>query len=304
VKILVTGATGFIGSAIANCLTESGHSVIGLSRNPPACVSSSAKSHPITWIKGNLDEDTAIFVKPLKPDACIHAAWIATPGEYLDSPQNDFLVTQSGGFLKSLETVGVGKMIVLGTCAEYDSTLGTPLSESTTPLLPQSHYARAKIRLYRFLKQELEQTTSLCWARIFFPYGRGEDPRRLPSWLIRRFSQGKTAGLKTPENVNDYIHVSDVARAIVLALEKGFRGPLNVGTGLGITVRELAMKIAAQMECPQLLSGLLSKPDIEPVKLVADNRRLHSLGWTPSILLEGGLRELIETIRDHRKTIG
>jgi len=301
VKVLVTGASGFIGSAIVHRLIERGHSVIGLSRNPP--LGRHGVTNPeLSWIKGNLDVGAISELENLKLDACVHAAWIATPGEYLESPENDILVSRSSQFLKQLQDIGVRKMVVLGTCIEYDLSTRKPLSEDTTLLRPDSTYARSKNSLHNLLQKELDASTSLCWARVFFPYGRGEDSRRLSSWLIQRFANGEIAELKTPENRNDYIHITDVASALSLALEKNFRGAINIGTGKGVTVHELALEIANQMECPKLVK--ISKSDNlnTAVEIVASIDRLRSLGWSPVMSLEKGIGNLIESIYKSRNS--
>lgn len=294
-RVLVTGANGFIGLALVRSLIDRGHSVIGLSRNPPIEPSES-RQPTLTWVKGGLDVDTISEIEGLEPDACIHAAWIATPGQYLDSPENELLVSQSSQFLVKLQNIGVRKMVALGTCIEYDLSAIGNLSEGLTSLHPESLYARSKNRLHNLLQKELDVSTSFCWARVFFPYGRGEDSRRLPSWLIQRFANGDVAELKTPKNRNDYIHITDVARALTLTLEKKISGSVNIGTGNGITVHELALEIANQMGCPELVETPETDNLNEAVEIVASADRLRSLGWSPTVSLETGIGDLIESI--------
>src|SRR5258706_3085677 len=88
-KILVTGATGFIGSAFCRRALRHGHSVAGLIRpakNPPAEISTGEK---MTWLAGTLAALPWKSIEQFQPDVCVHLAWIATPGVYLESPENE-----------------------------------------------------------------------------------------------------------------------------------------------------------------------------------------------------------------------
>ena len=253
----------------------------------------------VNWITGDLDQESASEISVFAPDVCIHCAWVATPAEYLNSPENQELVSKSFQFLKSLAENGLKHITALGSCIEYDLTDPGPYSETETPINPQSPYARAKAQLHQLLESELSQMVSICWARVFFPYGSGEHPNRLPSWLIRQLLDGQNPQLKTPADQNDYIHVTDAVRALAIATEKNYNGPLNIGAGKGIVISDIFSLIAGNLGRKDLRQSI----DQEfPMKsIIADNTKLRSLGWNAQITIDEGIQELITSITSKSK---
>ena len=287
-RILVTGASGFIGSAVIRHALASGHDVAGLVRSsgrlPPGAVEIPGDLASPPW------EDIARF----SPERVVHSAWISTPGVYLESPENEAHVDWSLRLACGLAERGVRRLLVLGTCIEYQTLQGV-CSEDLTPIRPSSTYARAKARLHENLNRDLAGTgVGLSWGRVFYPYGEGEHPARLCSSLVARFRRGETAELRTPDSAKDYIHIDDLAAAILTVVTSDSTGAVNLGTGEGVKVRGIAERIAASMGCPHLLR-LPAVPAPDPVgDVVADVTRLRSLGWEPKVTLESGLRRLVK----------
>jgi dTDP-6-deoxy-L-talose 4-dehydrogenase (NAD+) len=248
-------------------------------------------------LTGTLENPPWSGIERFAPEACVHAAWIATPGTYLESPENLDWVHWSLAFVQRLATLGCRHITILGTCIEYQIT-GQPLREDATPLAPVSLYARCKAELHRELHTALADTgVALAWARIFYPYGEGEHPARLVSSLINRFRRGESVTLNSPASVKDYIHVQDVVEALLRVVECGFAGPVNIGTGEGVTVGSIGQRIAELMSRPDLLR-IPAQPVPDPLGfVVADATRLRSLGWRPKLTLEAGLRRLTEAPR-------
>ncbi len=289
-KVLVTGATGFIGSALIPELVERGHSVIALTRSTKP----GDDSKSVNWITGDLDRKSASRISTFTPDACIHSAWIATPGEYLESPENEALVSKSFQFLRELAENGMKHITALGSCIEYDLTTPGPYTETESTIDPQSPYARAKVRLHQLLDAELGRFASICWARIFFPYGCGEHPNRLPSWLTRQILDGLNPQLKTPADRNDYLHIADVARALVIATEKYYNGPLNIGSGKGVVISDILNLIANTLGRTNLPASAAQEPPVKSI--IADIAKLRSLGWHAQITIDEGINRLINSI--------
>ena len=286
-KILITGAKGFLGTASVRAALARGHEVAALVRGS----SERLRDFQITRIAGDLENPDWIALEKFGAEACLHAAWIATPGEYLTSPANRDFLTWSTAFLSRLAAIGMQHSVVLGTCIEY-APQRTPLREDMSPLAPATPYAQAKDELRRALERRI---LPHCWARIFYPYGPGEDPRRLATSIIRRTLKKEDIILKTPDSVKDYIFVDDVAAALLAAVEKRALGALNIGTGLGVTVREIATAIAKILGKP----ARIAVPEVVPDPydhIVADPARLHALGWQPRTSLTDGLTELVRTL--------
>lgn len=294
-KILVTGATGFIGSAFAKLALSHGHEIAGLmlpNENPPAQVPSSQR---MTWIRGTMAELPWKVIEDFKPEACVHFAWIATPGVYLESPENEKHLEWSLALARRLKGIGLRQFVGVGTCIEYKIT-NAPLNEEHTPVDPTTLYSRCKNALRETLAAEARQDgTGFCWGRVFYPYGVGEHPARLCSSLIHKFRRGEQLVLKTPHSTKDYIYIDDLAAAILATLEKQYRGTINWGTGVGISVRQIADAVAARLDRPELVAEV-SPPGIDPLGyVVADATRLRGLGWQPRFDLDQGLGRLLAT---------
>ncbi len=269
-KIFVTGHEGFIGSEICRQARAVGHEIMGLEKpsrmeNPP-------------WND----------LKSFQPDACIHAAWIATPGEYTTSPLNKSHYLWSLQLMRGLIDLGTLSFVVLGTCAEY-APASVPLLEDESLEMPESSYAKEKHRLHQELKKIFtDAEASLAWARIFYPYGPGEHPRRLISQMIQSRRDGSPLQLNNPTGVRDYIHVEDVASALLLCCERRYHGSINVGTGEGIVLGELDGMIE-HLERAGEASIRIAK-SLPADSVVANISKLKALGWMPRHGIESGLQ--------------
>jgi nucleoside-diphosphate-sugar epimerase len=237
-------------------------------------------------------------IRTFGPEVVVHAAWITTPGAYLESVENDEWLRWSLAFAAGLAGAGLRRWVALGTCIEYAVT-GAPAMEDATPLVPTSRYARTKVALHEGLRAILGGTgVGLAWARIFYPYGPGEHPARLASWLAGRIRAGEPFGLRTPASTKDYIHKDDVGSALLTLACAGEEGAFNVGTGMGVTVEELARTLAGLAGRPELV---VVEPGVvvDPLDhVVADVGRLRGLGWRPQVSLVDGLRGLLESRRE------
>lgn len=292
-KILLTGATGFIGSAFLRHAVEAGHELAALVRpERRAALPVGPRIHPL---EGTLADAPWREIADFAPDACVHAAWVTTPGIYLESPENVQFLAWSQDFLRRAMNTGVSQIVALGTCLEYAMT-GAPLAETATPLAPASAYARAKDELRRWLAAGAGGGRAV-WARVFYPYGPGEHPARLATSVAQRVRRGETVTLATPASVKDYIFISDLAAALLAVVENRFHGPINLGTGEGVTVGAVAAEIAAQLGRPELIrAGEPTAPD-PLAHVVADAARLRALGWRPRVPLREGVARLLRNLQ-------
>jgi dTDP-6-deoxy-L-talose 4-dehydrogenase (NAD+) len=293
-RIFVTGATGFIGSAVVKLAISQGHEVAGLVRAEKAVPFRRLfGAWPIPGIISDLDWRA---VEKFRPDACIHAAWIATPGTYLEAPENEQWLKWSEEFVSRFVNRGARPVVALGTCIEYEMT-GKPLSEESAPLAPVSRYARCKDEL----RQRLEalaaaERFSFCWGRVFYPYGPGEHRDRLCSAAIRNLRAGQPFEVKNPRTIKDYIFIDDLAAALLFVVQSDISGAINLGTGTGVSVGEMARVIGELLHRPELIE-LPEEAATDPhAHVVADAGKLKSLGWLPQWSLRRGLQKLIETV--------
>ena len=293
-KILVTGANGFIGAAFCRLALHQGHEIAGLilpALTPPVDLPA---GNTMTWLEGTLAGPPWKNIERFRPDVCVHFAWIATPGVYLESPENELYLQWSLDFARGLRGLGVNHFVGTGTCIEYQIS-EAPLSEERTPVDPATLYARCKNELRETLTGEAQKDGwHFCWGRVFYPYGVGEHPARLCSSLVQKLRRGEKLVLKTPDSRKDYIYIEDLAAAILITVERHFTGTINWGTGRGVSVREIADVAAIMLGRPELVVSQ-DPPAADPFPfVVADVTRLKHLGWRAQVDLENGLARLIK----------
>ena len=288
-KVLLTGATGFIGSHVARQLVHAGDEVHALVREQ-------SNRHRIEDIQPSLHLfpvdllDSSFLLPPSSFDCCIHLAWYVEPGQYLESSRNQDHFRASLNLARQLQKLGCPRLVASGTCFEYDTSLGT-LTESS-PTRPQSLYAQTKLALFHEL-----QTCGLetAWTRFFYQYGPFEDPRRLMPVIIRALLHGRPAPLTPGEQVRDFLHVEDVAAAVCAVARSRLTGAVNIGSAQPVTVRQIARKIGELMNRPDLIQlGAVPYDTADPMKILADNSRLRqNTAWMPRFDLDSGLRQTI-----------
>ena len=272
IRVLVTGASGFIGRAILRRLEEEGHEVLGF--------------------KGNLL--SADWPKELgaTPSHCIHSAWYTNHADYLTHRINPEWTRASLRLADRFAEAGGKRFIGLGTCLEYDvANVSGPCSEEWTPLRPSTVYARSKLELLKGLKQ---RARNFAWARIFFVYGPGDRAGRLVSHMLNQFSRGKKAGPKYGGLRRDYIHVDDLADQIVRIALSDVQGAINSGTGRAPTLSEMFAAAAKAFDKPELACGN-SETGAQPQLIQADMSRFkREVGEPQARHFESGIRALIQ----------
>jgi dTDP-6-deoxy-L-talose 4-dehydrogenase (NAD+) len=252
-RILLTGATGFVGRQILSALQKVDVDLRLVVRDESEHRIQPIKSAEIIRTRDLFEESPewwAIHCRDV--DTVIHAAWYAEPGKYMQSPKNIDCLVGTLRLATACIDAGVRRFVGVGSCAEYDMN-GGYLSVDT-PLLPSTPYGGAKGAAFMALSTIFpQQGVSFAWARLFYLYGEGEDHRRLASYLHARLSVGETAELGGGEQIRDYLDVVTAGAEIaVLALSEKV-GAVNICSGQGQTVREFAERIADIYERRDLL---------------------------------------------------
>ena len=301
-KVLLTGAGGFIGSHLARLILEDGVEILALVQPEEDLSRLEGFTSGLQILSGDLQDTDSVekLLKENRPDLCIHLAWYVEPGKYLESPQNLDLIGASVHLAYRLAEAGCKRFIGIGTCFEYDLFQGI-LSEESIPR-PNSLYATCKLATSAALQRLFQGSKmQVAWLRLFYLYGPFEDPRRLIPHVITSLLKGQEAKTTGGKQVRDYLHVEDVARAIWAVAQSQAEGIVNIGSGRKNTVAEIVTEIAEIIGRPDLLKlGALPYREGEPEVILADNRRLtEEIGFKPRYDLHSGLEHTIHWWRKH-----
>jgi UDP-glucuronate decarboxylase len=290
VRVLLTGAAGFFGAHAARHLANvdlvaTDHPAASLER-----IGALAPSASVTPCDA---ADLPELVARVKPDVCIHLAWYAVPGRYWSAVENVDHVGYTLGLAKALATTGCRRLVTAGTCAEYDATSGC-VSEAS-PTAPRFLYSAAKNAVYGILHHAArEWNMAYCHVRFFYQYGPWEAPQRLVPTVVRSLLEGAEARVTTGEHVRDFLHVDDVARALVTVAQSELTDVVNIGSGVPVKVREVVAATARACGREDLVRyGAVPTPAHEAPILYADVAKLASTGFRPRFDLESGVRDTV-----------
>lgn len=253
-RVLLTGANGFVGKNVLNCLKKKKiYTKIIIRKDKKINFKKKEKNLEIVTTKDLFKESVKWWNDKCKDiDVIIHLAWYLKSNDYLQSRKNIQCLKGSLNLARGAINAGVKRFVGIGTCFEYNLEVGK-LSISTE-LKPTTLYSSTKVKLFKSLTSLFKKKKiNFCWCRLFYLFGKNQDKEKLVPQLHKKLSKGKLVKLTDGSQVRDFLNVSDASQIITnVALGKK-SGPINVCSGIPITVRELAEKIADEYNGRSLL---------------------------------------------------
>jgi nucleoside-diphosphate-sugar epimerase len=291
-KVLVTGAGGFIGKPAVLALQALGHEVHGVYRSRP------------NWNTPDIphtadlfdDAQTSRLVENIRPNAILHAAWFVEHGRFWDAPENLDFLAATLRMARCAAAAGCSRFVGIGTCFEYALAGMARCHETNTPAVPETLYGIVKDATHRTLAAYFSQTQmSFSWARLFYIYGPREGRARLIPSLALKLLAGEPAPIGSGTHLRDYMHVADCGRSLAALTASPVMGTVNIGTGKGVTIVSIARRLAELSGRPELLRiGLLPDRPLDPPAIVSDAGRLQTeVGILPTTSLDEGLAETL-----------
>jgi nucleoside-diphosphate-sugar epimerase len=304
-RVIITGATGFVGASLARRLLLDGQEVHLLVRPLHSSwrideIRAEVRLHEVALKDAEALTET---VGRIRPDWVFH---LATHGAYASQTDLHRMVeTNITGTINLVEAclrAGFESFVNTGSSSEYGFKDHAPAEDEA--LEPNSHYAVTKASATLFCRYSARaHQAHIPTLRLYSVYGPYEEPTRLVPRLVTRGLRGELPPLVSPEVARDYVYVDDVTESYLLAAEKREGedyGPIyNVGTGVQTSLREAvetARRVLSIRAAPQWATMPARQWDTQV--WVADNRKIkEALGWQPRYGFEQGFRQTVEWLR-------
>ena len=304
-KVLLTGASGFIGRHVLDCLLNKGYEVFAVYNSTKP-----TEREGLNAVQLDLfDYDTvkAFFAKE-KFENLIHLAWFTGKKCHSTNANLDWVCASINllkCFNEQFETDDVEnltkKVLMAGTVSEYDFSYGY-LTEGLTPLNNPSLYGKCKASLYNMAEQySIQNGIEFKWARVFNLYGPYEKETRLMPYVMNAMLNGEDVKVSPCTKVQDYSHVFDTAAAIVKFFESDVQGAVNICSGKPIKLKNIVEKIKELTDFKgNILYGAIPAKFEEPFVVGNNARLVNEVGYSAKYDLEEGLKDTIEWWKEYK----
>jgi len=279
-KVLITGATGFIGNHVVHELLKKEYPVIAssLHKEKAEIADWFNKVKYIPFDLASYDPGINYYQFFGEPDMLIHLAWEGLPA-YKSSFHQDVNLPRHLAFLSNLIENGLKDLTVTGTCFEYGMQEGC-LKEDM-PTMPGNAYGMAKDMLRKKLEILVKKhAVSFKWVRLFYMYGKGQNPGSLLSQLDKALVDHEPVfNMSGGEQVRDFLPVEKVAADIVMiAFQNKVTGVINCCSGKPVTVKEFVENYLRETNGHISLNlGYYPYPDHEPMRFWGDTHKLNKI---------------------------
>ena len=297
-RILITGATGFIGGHIVGQIHASGHDIQALSLEKDA---NESNTENIQWLYGDLGDVASLkpAIKNFDPEVVIHLAWQGIP-DYSESISVINLNNSIQLFDFIAEETNCKKIIVAGSCFEYGNNKG--VCKESDPIQIKSFFSWSKHSLYQYLLLKCNQKgVELIWFRIFYVYGPGQRVGTLIPAMVQALKGDKIPDIHFPLNKNDFVYVEDIAKAFQLAVDvKVDTGIYNLGCGISKSVYDICRIVEKHMLRSSDISDCILKngSNENSLDFSADMDKItKDFDWRPQVTLEEGVAKQIESLK-------
>jgi len=293
-RILLTGATGFIGSHLARLLIREGQEIFAVIRPGSDRWRLHDLLDKLTVLECDLTDTVSLaeHLRMIQPELCIHLAWRGWSGTSIPE-ENLSSLSMSLELMRLIVHAGCRRFVATGTCLEYD--MSYDLLSEETPLRSDHLYGTCKSLLFQAALQfSAHSGLEVVWPRIFYFYGPYEDERRLVPSVLLSLLRGQVAKTTAGEQVRDYLYVEDVVSALWTVAQSQMTGAVNIASGTAITVRDVISHIAQLIgKTDRVRLGALAYRPGEPMSIRAEASRLRQCGWSPQYDLPRGLHHTI-----------
>jgi nucleoside-diphosphate-sugar epimerase len=280
-KLIITGATGFIGKNLLKEKELKKHEVIILTNKKLK-----KKTKKINSNIENINKKIKQVIK-FGPEILIHLAWEGIPNYGKKNSYKNYIKQKK--FFKALRKVKtIKKIIITGSCFEYGILKGSPNEKKN--ITSMTDFSKAKIAIYRYLKNEFSKSVRIIWLRLFYVYGIGQRNDALIPYLIKNLMNGKKIYLKEPYAARDFINVKDVCNVIVNFIKINKQGIYNVGTGKSNNPVKIINYILKDIKSDSVIKfNKLKKHS----NFFANIRKLRKVYFNKNISLNKGIKDLI-----------